>query len=300
MHEAVRIDGEIRRLDNPVLVASFSGWSDSGGAASATMEYLIAEWNASPLAHLDSEAFYDFTVQRPRVRLEDGERVLDWPENKLYVARPPGASRDFVLLDGVEPHLRWRTFNLAIEELMRELGVETSITLGAQPAGVPHTRPLPVNLSASHPDFEDIFKLKAPASRYQGPTGIVGVMNLHHRNLGWRNASLWGLVPHYLTLGPNPNAMLSLVRTLDVGFGLQTSTTQLQARIEEFAGQVAQALRQSPEAAGYVTQLEEQYDEERPAAPLAAEEPASEELPATEDILNDLEKFFREQQGPNS
>jgi len=299
MHEAVRADGEIRRLDHPVLIASFSGWSDSGGAASATMAYLIEEWGATPLAHLDPEAFYDFTVQRPRVRLEDGERVLDWPQNRLLLARPPGATRDFVLLDGVEPHLRWRTFNLAIEELLRELGVETSITLGAQPAGVPHTRPLPVNLSASHPDFEDVFKLKAPASRYQGPTGIVGVMNLHHRKLGWRNASLWGLVPHYLTVGPNPNAVLSLVRTLDVGFGLQTSTSRLDARIEEFATQVTQALRQSPEAAGYVTQLEEQYDEERPPAPLATDERVSGELPATEDILDDLEKFFRERRDPD-
>jgi proteasome assembly chaperone (PAC2) family protein len=226
--------------------------------------------------------------------------VLDWPENRFYMARPPGAQHDFVLLDGVEPHLRWRTFNLAIEELMRELGAESSITLGAQPAGVPHTRPLPVNLSASHPDFEDLFKLKAPASRYQGPTGIVGVMNLHHRSLGWRNASLWGLVPHYLTLGPNPNAMLSLVRTLDTGFGLRTSTAQIEARIEEFATQVTQALRQSPEAAGYVTQLEEQYDQEQPPIPFAADATAGEALPATEDILNDLERFFREQRDPGS
>lgn len=293
MHEAIRPDRELQPLSDPVLVAAFSGWNDNGGAAGAALDYLVEEWKAEPLARVDPEPFYDFTVQRPRVRLEDGERVLDWPEPRLWVARPPGAERDFVLLRGSEPHLRWRTFNEAIEELLRAVGVETTITLGAQPAGVPHTRPLPVNLSASDTDFEEQFGLKAPASRYQGQTGIVGVMNLHHRAIGWRNASLWALVPHYLTLGPNPNAEISLVRTLDAGFGLQTGLDRLEQQAEEFAVQVGQALQQSSDAAGYVRQLEEQYDSEPQQVPMDREE-ASPELPATEDIMDGLERFLRE------
>ncbi len=297
MHEALRLATELRPLERPVLVASFSGWNDNGGAATHTMEFLIEQWEATPLATIDPESFYDFTVQRPRVRLENDERVLDWPENRFLVARPPGAERDFVLLTGVEPHLRWRTFTEIIAEVMREVGAATSITLGAQPAGVPHTRALPLNLSASHPDFEQMFGLKAPASRYQGPTGIVGVMNLHHRALGWRNASLWALIPHYLTIGPNPNAAISLVRALDSGFKTRTSIAPLERQAEEFLRQVGIAMSQSPDAAGYVRQLEEQYDTNRPSVPQAVEEAGGEELPATEDILSDLEKFFREGAG---
>jgi predicted ATP-grasp superfamily ATP-dependent carboligase len=227
------------------------------------------------------------------VHLEDGERVLEWPSNRFYVAHPRGVERDFVLLSGAEPHLHWRTFNEAIVDLMREVGAGMSVTLGAQPAGVPHTRPLPVNLSASHPDFEEMFGLQAPASRYQGPTGIVGVLNLHHRSLALRNASLWVLVPHYLTIGPNPNAVMSLVRTLDLGFGTRTPLEPLEEQAEEFARQVAIALEQSPDAAGYVRQLEEQYDANQPPVPAQEERG---ELPATKDILDDLERFLRESQ----
>jgi proteasome assembly chaperone (PAC2) family protein len=300
MHEALRLTGELRPLERPVLIASFSGWNDNGGAATHAIEYLIEQWEAAPLATIDPEPFYDFTVQRPRVRLVNDERVLDWPENRFLVARPDGAERDFVLLTGVEPHLRWRTFTEIIADVMREVGASMSVTLGAQPGGVPHTRPLPLNLSASHPEFEELFGLSAPASRYQGPTGIVGVMNLHHRALGWKNASLWALIPHYLTIGPNPNAAISLVRALDAGFKSRTAVSPLEGQADEFLRQVGQALSQSPDAASYVRQLEEQYDTNRPAVPRALQQPPAEELPATEDILSDLERFFREGRGGSS
>jgi proteasome assembly chaperone (PAC2) family protein len=300
MHEALRLNDELKPLERPVLIASFSGWNDNGGAATHTIDYLVEQWGGRELASIDPEPFYDFTVQRPRVRLENDERVIDWPQNRILLARPEGADRDFLLLQGVEPHLRWRTFTGIIADVMRETGCSTSVTLGAQPAGVPHTRPLPLNLSASHPDFEDLFGLKAPASRYQGPTGIVGVMNLHHRSLDWRNASLWALIPHYLTIGPNPNAAISLVGALDSAYHLNTTMVPLEAQAEEFTRQVRQAMAQSSDAEAYVRQLEEQYDSNRPPVPRALQEPRAEELPATEDILSDLERFLRESRGPDS
>ncbi len=300
MHEALLLTDELRPLERPVLIAAFSGWNDNGGAATHAIEYLIEHWAAKPLATIDPEPFYDFTVQRPRVHLEGDERVIEWPQNRLLTARPPGADRDFLLLQGVEPHLRWRTFTGIIADVMRETGCTTSITLGAQPAGVPHTRPLPLNLSASHTDFEDLFGLRAPASRYQGPTGIVGVMNLHHRALQWRNASLWALIPHYLTIGPNPNAAISLVGALDSAYHLTTPTDPLHTQAEEFLRQVRQAMSQSSDAEAYVRQLEEQYDSNRPPVPRAIEQPRTEELPATEEILSDLERFLRESRGPDS
>src|SRR5256885_1323266 len=149
MHEAIRPLGEIRALRDPVLIAAFTGYTDAAGSAVSAVRYLEERWGATPLARIEPELYYDFTVQRPRTRLEDGERVLDWPENRFSVASPPGAGRDFLLLTGVEPHLRWRSFIAAIEEILRATGSTTSLTLAAQPASVPHTRPIGVTLSAS-------------------------------------------------------------------------------------------------------------------------------------------------------
>ncbi len=293
MHEALRALGEVRALRDPVLLAAFTGFTDGPGAASLAIRTLAKEWDAQPLAEVDPERFYDFTVQRPRTRLKDGERVLDWPENKFWVASPEGSERDFILFTGVEPHLRWRTFCAAMEDLLRETGSTVSVTLGAQPSAVPHTRELPVTLSASHPDFEDLFGLKAPASRYQGQTGIVGVLNVHLRALGWRNASLWGMSPHYLTVGPNPNIAIQLIKLVDQGFGTRTSLDGLREDAATFDEQVQQVLAESDEAKAYVRQLEEQYDANQPSLPPGA--PEDRELPSTPELLDDLERFLREQ-----
>ncbi|MQA00653.1 MAG: PAC2 family protein [Dehalococcoidia bacterium] len=295
MHGALRPLGDIKQLRDPVLLAGFTGFTDATGSAVSTIGYLAEQWGAEALADIDPEPFYDFTVQRPRVRLEEGERVIDWPENRFMVASPKGADHDMLLLIGAEPHLRWRTFTGVVESLLREVGCTTSITLGAQPAGVPHTRPLPVSLSASHPEFEQQFSLKAPASRYQGQTGIVGVLNLHLRSLGWRNASLWAMAPHYLTIGPNPNVGTSLVRLVDHGFGTSTSLTGLEEQAQQFDEQVAEVMRESSDAAAYVRQLEEQYDANQPPLPAISEPGAPGGLPPTADLLDDLERFLREQ-----
>ena len=296
MHEALRPVGELRPLRNPVLLAAFTGFTDTHGGAVAAVRYLFEQWHAEPLATIDPEGFYDFTVQRPRVHLRDGERVMDWPENAFSVARPPGADRDFVLLTGIEPHMHWKTFVAAIEDLLRAVNCTTSVTLAAQPAGVPHTRPLPVTLSASHPEFEDTFGLKAPDSRYQGPTGIVGVLNLHLRALGWKNASLWALTPHYLTVGPNPSVGASLVDRIDHAFGTTTARAGLDEQSAIFAEQVREVLADSSDAGAYVRQLEEQYDAERPGQQPQPAPATPDELPSPDELLDDLERFLRDQQ----
>ncbi len=302
MHEAVRAPRELRPLRDPVLLAAFTGFTDTHGGAVAAVRYLAEQWDAQPLATIEPERFYDFTVQRPRVHVENEARVITWPSNSFLVASPPGSDRDFVLFAGIEPHLRWKTFLAAMEDVLRAVGCTTSITLAAQPAAVPHTRPLPVTLSASDIDFETTFGLKAPTSRYQGSTGIVGVLNLHLRALGWRNASLWALVPHYLTIGPNPNVGVSLVDYIDRGFGTSTSRTGLDEQSARFEEQVREVLEESTDAGAYVRQLEEQYDTERPSQAaitgptgdaLAAD---TDELPSPDELLDDLERFLRDQQ----
>ncbi len=294
MHEVLRPLGEIRPLRDPVLIAAFSGWNDFGGAATAALAHLSEQWGASDLAEIHNEPFFDFTVERPTVRLEGERRVIDWPMHTFRVASPPDAERDFVLLSGPEPHLRWRTFIEAIADLMREVGATTSITIAAQPGAVPHTRPLPVTLSASDSDFEGQFGLRVPESRYEGPTGIVGAFNVEQRARGFRNASLWAQVPHYLTVGPNPNAISALVAVLDRGFGTHTSLSAIEEHIARFAEHVQQAITESGAAESYIEQLEQQYDAHVPGLSLP-EAGGSADLPEAEELLTDLESFLREQ-----
>ena len=297
MHEAIRATGELKRLNDPVLIAAFGGFSDAGGASVATIEFLRRAWNASPLAHIDPQSFYDFTVQRPTVRLDESqERVIDWPATRLDVASPAGSDRDFLLLSGPEPHMRWRTFAAAIAEVLGTTGCTTSVTLGAQPAAVPHTRPIPVTLSASDAEWEEQFALPVPESRYEGPTGMLGVINLDHRERGFRNASLWAQVPHYISVGPDPNAVASLVRVLDRGFRLSTDLRLVEERRVRFEAQVEEAMEDSAEVRTYITRLEEAYDERQPEP--AAPGQADAELPSSEELLSDLEDFLRRQQPP--
>ena len=294
MHELVEPIGEVRPLRDPVLIAAFSGWNDFGGAAGAAIKHLGDQWKASDLAAIRNERLFDFTVQRPTVRLEGERRVIDWPAHQFRVASPAGAERDFVLLSGPEPHLRWRTFTEAIADLMVEVGATTSITIAAQAGAVPHTRPLPVTLSASDSDFEGQFGLRVPQSRYEGPTGIVGAFNVDQRQRGFRNASLWAQVPHYLSTGPNPNAIAALIKLIDQGFGTNTSLARIERRIARFSEQVQEAVTESGEAESYIRMLEQQYDDNLEQE-AARESAGDAELPSAEDLLSDLEGFLRDQ-----
>ena len=178
---------------------------------------------------------------------------------------------------------------------MPPVGAKTSITVAAQPGAVPHTRPLPVTLSASDAEFEGQFGLRVPASRYEGPTGIVGVLNVDQRARGRRNASLWAQAPHYLSAGPNPNAVAALLRVLGRGFGARIPLGRIEKRIERFGEQVRQAIAESSEAESYVRMLESQYDANADA-PSGAGDGGAAELPSAEDLLSDLEGFLRRNQ----
>lgn len=294
MHEQLRLMEELRPLRDPVLLCGFVGWTDTHGAAAGAIAHLAEQWGARPLAEIDAEPYYDFTVQRPRTRNAGATRVLEWPANRFLVASPPGAGRDFLLLSGIEPHFRWRSFLDAILELLELAGSTTSVTLGVQPGAVPHTRPAPVTLSASDAGFATQFGLEIPASRYEGPTGVMSVLNLRLRSLDWRNASLWAISPHYVSAGPNPHAMEALVRMIDRGFGTSTLLGSIDAQSEEFDRQLRSALAPEGDAAAYVRTLEEQYDQQRGGSHT------HEPLPPAGDILGDLERFLREQRDEGS
>src|SRR5919201_663720 len=190
-------------LERPVLVAAFRGWNDGAQGATLAAGYLARSWGAERFADVDPEGFFDFQVTRPHVALVEGiTRRIDWPETSFYHCRPDGADRDAVLLLGIEPNLRWRAFTDLLVGGARDLGVELMITLGALLADVPHTRPSPVTGSASDPEL--VQRLGLSASRYEGPTGIVGVLHDACKRREIPSASLWAAVPHYVSLTPSP------------------------------------------------------------------------------------------------
>ena len=269
-------------LRRPVLVAAFRGWNDGGQGASLAAGFLARSWEAARFADIDPEDFYDFQATRPMVSLVDGvTRQVDWPENAFFHAPIPGQERDAVLLVGVEPNLRWRTFSGLVVQLAQELGVELVVTLGALLADVPHTRPSPVSGAATDPEL--IERLGLQFSRYEGPTGIVGVLLDACRRDGVSSASLWAAVPHYVQLAPSPRAALALCTRLAELIEADVDTSELEEASERYAEQVTEAVSVDAETAAYVEELEQRADELEES-----------EIPSGEMLADQLSRFLRE------
>ena len=234
-------------LRNPVLIAAFRGWNDGGQGATLGGSFLAKQWGAEQFAEIDSENFYDFQAVRPNVSLEDGlTRKLEWPSNTFLHAPIPGLDRDAVILLGVEPNLRWKTYSSLIAGLAQELGVEPS--------------------------------------RYEGPTGIVGILLDACRQAGLPAVSLWAAVPHYVSLAPSPRAALALCTRLGELIGTDIDVAELEQAAEEYAEQVTEAVASDAETAAYVEELERRVDLME----------AAEELPSGESLAAELTRFLRE------
>jgi proteasome assembly chaperone (PAC2) family protein len=242
-----------------VLISAFRGWNDGAQGASLAAGFLAQSWQARKFAQFDPEEFYDFQAVRPQVRLEEGlTRRIDWPENVFYHAEVPDSERDAILLLGIEPNTRWRTFCDEIVDLSRDLGVDLVVTLGALLADVPHTRPAPVTGSASDPALVE--ELGLATSRYEGPTGIVGVLHDTCRQAGMPSASLWAAVPHYVSLAASPKAALALCRRLSALLGTTFELGDLERASEAYELQVTAAVSQDEETEAYVRELENRRD----------------------------------------
>src|SRR3954454_8301747 len=280
---------ELRVLERPeptrpVLIAAFRGWNDGGQGASLAGGYLAKTWDAQRFAEIDPEGFFDFQATRPHVRLEDGyTRRIDWPETGFYHARPDGMNRDAVLLLGVEPNLRWRTFSALVVDFAQELGVELVVTLGALLADVPHTREAPVTGSATDPSMVE--QLGLQASRYEGPTGIVGVVHDACRQASIPSASLWAAVPHYVSLAPSPKAAGALCMRLGELLGTQIDTEELDEAADAYVRQVSEAIASDEETAAYVEELERRVDELDEA-----------DIPSGDSLAAELSRFLRERE----
>lgn len=289
--EALRLSEE-PELRQPVLIMAFAGWNDAAESATAAVRFLVRTWSATRFASVDPEEFYDFTEVRPRVRMtHDLQRRIRWPSNNFFYHKDSNLPHDYVLMVGVEPQLRWKTYCATIVDLIRRLGVVQVVLLGGLVADVPHT--LPVRVTGSATDTQLSRRLESfnmRGSRYEGPTGIVGVLSDSLRGEGIPCTSLWATVPHYIS-SANPRATLALLTRVQVLFDLLVPLVSLEHEADEFDQQVAKAVERDPDVAAYVRRLEES---------AATDEDGSTErteLPASDTIVRELEEFLRRSRG---
>jgi proteasome assembly chaperone (PAC2) family protein len=274
-------------LRDPVLVAAFKGWNDAGESATAAVGFLVESFDATEVARVDPEEFFDFTAVRPTVRLTEGQsRAIDWPATMISAARIPGAERDLVFVQGVEPSLRWRTFTGAITEAATELRVDLVLTLGALLADVPHSRDVAVSGLAS--DQALIERLGLERTTYEGPTGIVGVLHDACQRASLPSASLWAAVPHYVAAAPNPKAALALVRRFEGIAGVAVDGSALEEASEDYERQVNAAVASDPDVKAFVEKLEETMDAVDESTPMP------EEIPSADAIARDFQRFLRQ------
>jgi proteasome assembly chaperone (PAC2) family protein len=246
---------ELPTLTNPALVVAFAGWNDAGGSATHAAQFLVQRLQARRFASIDPEEFYNFSELRPQVRLRDGlYREVIWPANDFFYSRAATQQRSLVFGVGIEPHLKWKTYTATVLDLARQCGANLVITLGALLADVAYARPVRVAGFSNDPVLAA--QLQSPPSRYEGPTGIVGVLNDACRRAGLASISFWANVPHYISASPNPKAALALIGRLESFLHFTLDTTELRAAATDFDAKIARAVAENPEMAAYVRQLE--------------------------------------------
>jgi len=277
-------------LRRPVLIAAFSGWNDAAEAATTAARYLSSSFQAEKFAEIDPEEFYHFGLSRPHVRYKTGsetEREIVWPATEFSVARAGDLPRDLIIGVAIEPHLKWRTYCSTVLELARRCEASLVLTLGALLAEVPHTRPVRISGSASDPELAA--RLGVRPSRYEGPTGIVGVLNTACREQGLATASVWANVPHYVSGIENPKAALALVQRTLTLLNMQADLADLEEASRQFDQNLAEIVAQNAKIKAYVAKLESRdKEEEQQAAPGS-------DLPPASELVAEIEQFLKQQ-----
>ena len=276
-------------LERPILIAGFTGWNDAADAASVAVDTLLNSWQARRFGAFDGEEFFDFQSTRPQIKLVDGvTRTVEWPENVLSATEPnieAAGGRGAILLTGPEPNFRWHSFSAAVVELAKDLNVEMVVTMGALLADVPHSRP--VSVAANSQDSALVESLGLSASRYEGPTGITGVLHRVCAESGLPSVSFWASVPHYLPAVPSAPAARALLEKLSTLVGTSADTSDLEHTAETYQEQVSVAVSQDSDLSSYVQMLEERFDSQASQG--------ARDLPTGDDLAEELEGFLREQ-----
>jgi proteasome assembly chaperone (PAC2) family protein len=276
-------------LRSPVMVIAFSGWNDAGEAASGAASHLLGCWTDPAfdvvpelIAEVDPEEFYDFQVNRPTVYVDDSSiRNLTWPGTQVFALATPTLSHDFIVVRGVEPSMKWKTFASDLLDLADDCEVDLVITLGSMLADTPHTRPITVSGSGAHPDIAT--RLGVEISKYEGPTGILGVIQDSCIRRGIDAISLWAAIPHYASNSPSPKASLALVNALEDFLEISIPQGDLPDEAIEWETEVTELAKEDSDVAEYVKALEDSKD--------AVDLPEA----TGESIARELERFLRRQ-----
>ena len=286
---------KIPALRNPVMLIAFSGWNDAAEAATGAASHILGAWTDAEhaindqvgvvpelIADIDPEEFYDFQVNRPIVDVDESQiRSLTWPGTQVFGLATPNFDFDFIIVRGVEPSMKWKTFTHNLLDLADDLEVQRIITLGSMLADAPHSRPITVTGSGAHPEIAK--RLGVEVSRYEGPTGILGVIADACLRRGIDAISLWAAIPHYASNSPSPKATLALVNALEDFLEISLPQGDLHADSLEWESEVDELAREDSDVAEYVKALEESKD-----SALLSDV-------SGEDLARELERFLRRQ-----
>lgn len=280
---------QIPLLRNPVMIMAFSGWNDAAEAASGAVEHLLSAWQDKKddvlpelVAEVESEDFYDFQVNRPQVSIDESQiRSITWPSTQVFGLAVPSMSRDLVIVTGVEPSMRWKSFTADLLDLADDLEVSLVVTLGSLLADTPHTRPITVTGTGAYPSIAD--RLGVTVSKYEGPTGILGIVQDACMRRGIDALSFWAAVPHYAASSPSPKATLALINTLEEFLDISIPLSDLAERSDSWEAEVNDLAAEDSEVAEYVKALEESKD--------AAELPEV----SGDSIAKEFERYLRRQ-----
>ncbi len=246
-------------LDDAIVIGAFEGWNDAGEAASDAIDHLLVSWRAQLLATVNPEDFYDFQVNRPHVGFSsDGDRDISWRTTSFWHCKAQPSEQDVVLVTGIEPNLRWRTFCEEVLDYVTTIGATTFVTLGALLADVPHTRPVPVTGISTDPALVERHGLEP--SSYTGPTGIVGVLQEASHRRGLATLSYWAAVPHYVAQPPAPKATMALLGQLEELLGVSIDLRDLPEEAKAWERGVDELAAEDSDVADYVRSLEEERD----------------------------------------
>jgi proteasome assembly chaperone (PAC2) family protein len=281
---------QIPSLRDPIMLIAFSGWNDGAEAATGALDHLLSAWTDSNddvvpvlIAQVDSEDFYDYQVSRPQVRVSDSmQREITWPGTQIFGLSIPSMKKDLVIVTGVEPSMRWKSFTREILDIADDLETSMIITIGAMLSDSPHTRPIRILATTSNPSIGS--RLDLQPSNYQGPTGIIGAIQDGCTKRGIESLSLWASVPHYAPNAPSPKASLALLQAIEDYIGISIPLGDLREQAETWEDSVTQLASEDADVADYVKALEASKD--------AADLPEV----SGETIAKEFEKYLRRHQ----
>jgi proteasome assembly chaperone (PAC2) family protein len=300
-------------LRDPIIIVAFGGWNDAADSATTALKFLIDRWTPVKVAEIDSEDFFVFTETRPTIKFVEGiQRTIVWPTNQFFAYPAPYLSRDVILLFGPEPQLKWKTFSQLFLEVCKHFKVSEVVFLGALLADVPHSMAVPISGTSSDDEvMERLREMDVRRSRYEGPTGMIGVLHDTCRRANIPSASFWAAAPHYLAATPNIKVTAALLTYLNTYLSLGLDLSDIQSDAVHFEEQITALVARDPEASAYVRRLEEQVaarargdddDEDDDDFTNPDTVISSGPLPSADSLIRDVEELLRKQRenGPQN